>query len=159
MAAPALLNAAMPGSHRKRCAGFSILEVLVASGLIVIVMSIAVSRFSGLRGPFAARQAARQVASEFQAARMRAIASNSSVRLVYSSSPGGEYRLQRQSGGNWQTEKRNQLPTGVTVSGIGDDPPQFGRTGTLNANYTLTVNAYGSTRTVTINVLGQTTIS
>ena len=142
---------------RKHCAGFSFMEVLIASALMVILGTTAVMRFSTLRGPFAARQAARQVAAEFQAARMRAIATNTSYRLSYNPSI-RSYSLQRLTAGTWVTEATNQLPTGVTITGV-DTPPQFGRTGTLNANYTVTVNAYTSTRTVTINVLGQTTIS
>ena len=143
---------------RKRCAGFSFVEVLTATALIAILYAIAVPRFSQLRGPYAARSGATQVASAFQAARMRAIATNSSVRLTYNSS-NSTYTIDRQlSGGGWVTDVRNQLPTGVTLSSFGTNPT-FTRTGILNAGYTITVSAYSKTRTVTVNVLGQTTIS
>lgn len=143
---------------RKRCAGFSFMEVMIAMALIAIIYAIAVPRFSQLRGPYAARTGATQVASAFQAARMRAIATNTSVRLTYNSSS-QTYTMDRQlSGGGWVTDVRNQLPTGVSLSGI-SGTPTFGRTGILNANQTITVNAYGKTRTVTVNVLGQTTVS
>ena len=133
------------------------MEVLVTTALITIVYAIAVPRFSAIRGPYAARAAASQVAGVFQAARMRAIATNSSVRLTYNSS-NHTYTLDRQNGASWVTDVRNQLPTGVSLSAIGTTPV-FSRTGILNGTYTISVNAYGSARTVTVNVLGKTTIS
>jgi Tfp pilus assembly protein FimT len=149
----------MVRSDRKRCAGFSFMDVLTATALIAIIYAMAVPRFSQLRGPYAARTGATQVASAFQAARMRAIATNSSVRLTYNSS-NQTYTIDRQlSGGGWVTDVRNQLPTGVTLSTFSGGNPTFSRTGILNAGYTITVSAYSKTRTVTVNVLGQTTIS
>ena len=88
---------------------------------------------------------------------MRAISTNSNVRLTYDSS-NGTYTVDRQNGLGWTTEVRNQLPSGVSLSALGTTPT-FGRTGILNGTYTITVSAYSNTRTVTINVLGNTTIS
>ena len=142
---------------RKHSAGFTFMEVLTATALVAILYAMAVPRFSALRGPYAARSGAQQVASVFQAARMRAISTNSNVRLTYNSS-NSTYTVDRQNGLGWTTEVRNQLPAGVSLSALGTTP-QFGRTGLLNGTYTITVTAYTKTRTVTVNVLGQTTIS
>jgi Tfp pilus assembly protein FimT len=132
------------------------MEVLMATALIAILYAVAVPRFRELQGPYASRSAAAQVASAFQAARMRAIATNSNVRLTYNSST-KTYTIDRQNGASWTTEVANQMPTGVTLSASGT--PQFSRTGVLNGDFTVTVSAYGTTRTVNINVLGKTTIS
>jgi Tfp pilus assembly protein FimT len=142
---------------RKRSAGYSLMEVLTATALIAIVYMMAVPRFRELQGPYASRSGASQVAGAFQAARMRAIATNSNVRLTYDSS-NQTYTLDRQAASGWTTEVSNQLPTGVTLSSLGTTP-QFSGTGLLNGTYTINVSAYGTTRTVTINVLGKTTIS
>jgi len=128
----------------------------MATALIAILYAVAVPRFRELQGPYASRSAAAEVASAFQAARMRAIATNSNVRLTYDSSA-KTYTIARQNGGSWTTEVTNQMPTGVTLSASGT--PQFSRTGVLNGDFTVTVTAYGTTRTVNINVLGKTTIS
>jgi Tfp pilus assembly protein FimT len=142
---------------RKRCAGFSFMDVLVATALIAILYAVAVPRFRELQGPYASRSAATEIAAAFQAARMRAIATNSNVRLTYNSGT-KSYTMDRQISGNWTTEVANQMPTGVTLSASGGTP-QFDRTGVLNGAFTVTVTAYGTTRTVSINVLGKTTIS
>jgi len=157
MAAPALLIAAMVRPDRQRSAGFSFMEVLTATALLSILYAMAVPRFSQIRGAYAARTGASQVASVFQAARMRAISTNSTIRLTYNSS-NNTYTADRQNGVGWTTEVRNQLPAGVSLSS-GFGTPQFSRTGILNGTYAITVSAYGKTRTVTINVLGNTTIS
>jgi len=157
MAAPALLTAVMVQSKRRRSAGFTFMEVLTATALFAILSAMAVPNFYQLRGSFACRQAAQQVAAEFQSARMRAIATNSNIRLTYDGSTKA-YSVDRQTGAGWTSERWNPLPAGVTLSSVGG-APQFNRSGTLNSNYTVTVNAYGKTRTVTVNVLGQTTIS
>jgi Tfp pilus assembly protein FimT len=158
MAAPALLaNPAMLRPDRRASAGFSFLEVVVTCALIAIVYAAAVPRFAAWRGPYAARTAASQIASAFQAARMRAIATNSNVRFGWNAST-QTYTVQRQSPSGWVTYLNDQLPTGATITAPGTTP-QFSPTGLLNGTFTIPVTAYGSTRTVTINVLGQTTIS
>jgi len=143
--------------HRNRSAGFSFIEVLTAMALVAILYTIAAPRFSQLRGPYAARAAASQVASAFQLARMRAIATNSTVRITYDAT-NRTYTIDRLVGGSWVTDVRNQLPTGVGLTSATVNP-QFSRTGLLSSNVTVNVNAYGSGRTVNINVLGNTTIS
>ena len=129
----------------------------MATTLIAILYAVAVPRFRELQGPYASRSAASAVASAFQAARMRAIATNSNIRLTYNSSA-KTYTIARQNGASWTNEVTNQMPTGVTLT-TSAGTPQFNRTGVLNGDFTVTVTAYGTTRTVNINVLGKTTIS
>ncbi len=158
MAAPPLLvGLVMLRPDRRRGAGFSMLEMVVACGLMAIIYATAVPRFAAWRGPFAARTAATQLAADLQAARMRAIATNSAVRFSWNSST-KTYRIQRNSNGTWVTDVTSQMPTGVTMTSP-TPPPQFSSTGLLNGTFNIPVTAYGSTRTVTINVLGKTTVS
>ncbi len=116
--------------------------------------------FVQMRAPWMLRQTAQQVAAEFQKARMRAITRNSRYRFVYTSST-NTYTIDREvAAGSWSTEFTNQLPTGATITAPATTPI-FDTRGMLNATATIPVNVtgYGTTRTVTINVLGNVTIS
>jgi Tfp pilus assembly protein FimT len=162
MAAFRLLCAAMPRSPKCTCAtrGRSILEMLTAMGLSAILLTIAVPRFVQLKGPYVLRQASQQMAGEFQKTRMRAIARNQRYRFQYSST-NATYSIDReQSPGSWVTESRGQLPTGATVTWP-NTTPIFDTRGMLNqtASIPVAVAGYSSTKTVTINVLGNVTIS
>src|SRR5262249_7620180 len=140
--------------------GRSLVEIIAGIALAAIMMAMAVPNFTGLRGPFLVRQGAQQVAAEFQRARMQAIARNATYQLVYSST-NQPYQLQRQNGGSWVTEYTNQLPSGVTITGISSSSPNFNSRGMLDQAYTITVTAagYATTRTVSVNVLGQISIT
>lgn len=154
----------MPSGSRSNRAtrGRSIIEVLTAISLSAILMAIAVPSFSGLRSPYLLRQTSQQIAAEFGKARMRAIARNARYRLTYNSST-KTYQLEREitSGSNtWTPESANSVSNLVTLSGVSGNPT-FDTRGMLNAPVTIgvSVQGYSSTRTVTINVLGQVTIS
>jgi type IV fimbrial biogenesis protein FimT len=164
MAASALLCAAMlrPATRPRGTRGRSLIEVLTAISLSAVLMAIAVPSFQGLRAPFALRQSSQQIAAEFSRARMRAIARNARYRLTYNSTA-KTYQLEREttSGSNtWTMETANALPSIVSISGV-DTPPIFDTRGMLNQGVTISVSVagYSKTRTVTINVLGQVTIS
>ena len=93
---------------------------------------------------------------------MPPIARNARIRMTYNST-NKTYQLERETtpGSNsWVSEGANQLSTLVTLSGVPSDPI-FDSRGMLNAavNIGVSVAGYSKTRTVTINVLGQVTIS
>ena len=102
-----------------------------------------------LRGKYAA-----------QSSFMRAITRNARYRFVYDSTA-KSYTIDREGpAGTWTTEFTNQLPTGAYMTAPGTTPI-FDTRGMLNATATIPVNVtgYTSTRTVTINVLGNVSIS
>jgi len=159
MAAFALLVAAMlqERMHRRGQDGFSFIELLVTMTLITIIFAMAIPNFRELGAPYAVAQAASQVAGDFQATRMRAIARNASYRFTYDSST-QTYAMERLEGGNWIAERRSQLPQGVTVGTVATTPT-FNSRGILNAAVDIPLTANGHTKTVNVNVLGKTTIS
>jgi prepilin-type N-terminal cleavage/methylation domain-containing protein len=159
MAAPVLLKTPMLRHRRSRHAqrGFTFIELLVTMTIFSIVCAMAVPNFRQLGAPYAVRQAASQVAADFQATRMRAIARNTSYRFTYNSST-KTYQMQRLQGGSWVTERSSTLPQGVEVGSVGT-PPVINSRGMLAANVSIPLSANGHTKTVTVNVLGQTTIS
>ena len=162
MAAPALLSAAMarPGPRSRGTRGRSLIEVITAISISMILLGIAVPKFVQMRAPWLLRQTAIQVASELQKARMRAITRNARYRFVYNSTA-KTYTIDREGpAGTWTTEFTNAIPTGAYITAPGTTPI-FDTRGMLNAAASIPVNVtgYTSTRTVTINVLGNVQIS
>ena len=159
MAAPPLLKAPMLRHPRPRHAqnGFTFIELLVTMTIFSIVCAMAVPNFRQLGAPYAVRQAASQVAADFQAIRMRAIARNTSYRFQYTAST-HTYQMQRLQAGNWVTERSSMLPKGVEVGTVNTTPIVNSR-GMFTANVTIPLTASGHSKTVTVNVLGKTTIS
>ena len=130
--------------------------------LSAILLAMAVPNFAGLRSPYLLRQTSQQIAAEFGRARMRAIARNARIRMTYNPTT-KTYQLEREttSGSNaWVSESANQMSTLVSLSGVPSNPI-FDARGMLNnpVSIGVSVQGYSKTRTVTINVLGQVTIS
>ena len=160
MAAPWLLEVPMMRGYphvRRRQRGYSFIELIVTMTLFAIVCAMVVPNFQAVGSSYALGQAASQVAADFQATRMRAIAANATYRFSYDSST-KTYSMDRQNGVGWVVERRSQLPTGVTVGTVGTTPT-FNSRGMLIQAVSIPLSANGKTKTVTVNVLGQTTIS
>ena len=151
----------MHASPRSGSRGTSLLEVLVAIGLLVLLLAIGVPRLNAFRAPYALSGAVRQVAADVQLARQRAIARNTRYRISFNAAA-GTYNLEREVTTNtWVDDAGLQrLPTGVTLGTILPSNPVFDTRGMLGAAVTIPVTgATGKVKTVTVNVLGQTTIS
>ena len=133
------------------------MEVLVTMTLLTIVLAIALPNFRAVGSSYALGQAASQVAADFQSTRMRAIAANRSFRFTYNSTA-RTYSMERQDGAGWVVERTSQLPSGVTVGTVASTPTINSR-GMMNQAVSIPLSANGKTKTVAVNVLGQTTIS
>ena len=160
MAAPWLLDKPpMPGDPhvRRRQRGFSFIEVIVTMTVLGIVLAMAIPNFRAVGSSYALGQAASQVSADFQSTRMRAIAVNSNMRFTYDATT-RTYFMERLNNGNWVVERRSQLPTGVTVGTVASTPT-FNSRGMLVQAVSIPLLLNGKTKTVSINVLGQTTIS
>jgi prepilin-type N-terminal cleavage/methylation domain-containing protein len=160
MAAPWLLDKLpMRGDRhvRRRQGGFSFVEVLVTMTVLAIVLAVAIPNFRSVGSSYSLGQAASQVSADFQSTRMRAIAANSAMRFTYDATT-RTYSMERQNGGSWVIERRSQLPTGVTVGTVASTPT-FNSRGMLLQAVSIPLLLNGKTKTVNVNVLGQTTIS
>ena len=145
-------------SHR-RCEGVTLLEIVTATALLSLLLVIGVPRLARLRGPYTLVGASRQVAADLQLARQRAIARNARYRITFSSMA---YRLEREtSPSSFVTEVGPiGLPHGALIGEVAPGSPVFDTRGMLAANVTVPITVSGiGTRTVTINVLGRTTIN
>lgn len=83
--------------------GFSLLELLVALVIISIAAAIAAPNFSRLMEAYVLRTAARQLVTDFQSARMRAVAEGVNHRVSFVSGIAPQYAIERNTAGVWQT--------------------------------------------------------
>ena len=104
--------------------------------------------------------AKRQIAAAAQATRQRAIARNARHRIRFIRSPAA-YTVERDDAGAWVTDVPPQpLPRGASLGPVTPGDPIFDTRGMLAADVSVPVAvAGGGTKSVTINVLGRTTIN
>jgi Tfp pilus assembly protein FimT len=140
--------------------GATLLEVLITAAILLALLAIGVPNLSRLQSTYARAGAARQIASDLQAARQRAIARNVRYQVTFDVAH-ATYTIQREQAGSWVADSAPQpLPAGAMLGTVQPSNPIFDTRGMLTAQVTVPVTVSGSgTRTVTINVLGKTTIS
>jgi len=98
----------------RRRDGFTLIEIIVAMAIISILAAIAIPNWSTLLPTHALSGAARQVQSEFQKTKSRAVSENTVYRLVFSST---SYSIERDTGSGWQSTGENKpLPEGISSS-------------------------------------------
>jgi len=150
----------MASRRHGKSRGTTLLDVLIAAAIMLVLFAIGVPNLSRLRSPYTLTGATRQIAADLQAARQRAIARNVSYRVNFNAAQ-GSYTIERSEAGNWVADSAPQpLPTGAQLGTVSPGNPVFDTRGMLGAQVTVPVTVSGSgTRTVTINVLGKTTIS
>jgi Tfp pilus assembly protein FimT len=151
----------MAARERTRCRGATLLEVLTVTAITVTLLAIGVPQMTKLRAPYVLASASRQIATDLQAARLRAIARNTRYRVNFNSAA-KTYTLESESSPNTFVAEggAQTLPRGATVTAPSPGNPIFDTRGMLGSDVTVSVSVAGSgTRTVTVNVLGRTTIS
>jgi Tfp pilus assembly protein FimT len=141
--------------------GASLLEVLAATAIGMTLLAIGVPQMSRLRGPYALSSATRQVATDMQTARLRAIARNARYRVNFNAAA-ETYVLERETSPNTFVAEggTQKLPAGATLTAPSPGNPIFDTRGMLTADVSVSVSVAGTgSRTVTVNVLGRTTVS
>jgi Tfp pilus assembly protein FimT len=136
----------------------TLLEVLVCIVILGVVYAIGVPSLQAMRAPYALQAAVTQVAMHVDLARQRAIARNARHRIAFA---GGGYQIERETSPNSFVSELGLFlpPHEVTIGPPDPADPVFNTRGMLAANVTVPVTVDGvGTRTVTINVLGRTTI-
>jgi Tfp pilus assembly protein FimT len=145
--------------NRRTSRAASLLDLLIASSVFATLIATGLPRLARLRVPYAVMGASRQIAAMIGSARQQAIARNTSYRVRFDTGA-RTYTVERQSGGGWvQDQAPQKLATGLT---FGDIPanPVINANGTLAAAVAIPViGTAAHTRTVSVNVLGQTSIN
>ena len=150
----------MASRHHRKSRGTTLLDVVIASGIMLVLLAVGVPNLSRLRSPYALAGATRQIAADLQATRLRAIARNVSYRVNFDVAH-GSYTIERSQAGSWVADSAPQpLPRGTQLGTVSPGNPVFDTRGMLPAQVTVPITVSGSgSRTVTVNVLGKTTIS
>jgi prepilin-type N-terminal cleavage/methylation domain-containing protein len=128
--------------------GFTLIELLATIGVAGILMGIAIPRFYALLPGIRVASAARQVATDLQLARMRAISLRTPQMVTFT--PPNVYTF------GADTRNLSLLFPGTTVT-VTPGNPTFTTVGGNNANATTTITLTnnGLLRTVTVNAAGK----
>jgi prepilin-type N-terminal cleavage/methylation domain-containing protein len=138
-------NAMKTQKHVLKVSGFTLVEVLVAMGVAGILMGIATPAFYQLLPGIRLASATRQVATDLQLARMRAISQRTPITVAFT--PPSSYTFGADS------RDFSQLYPGTTVA-VNPGNPTFTTVGASNVTTVILTNN-GVIRTVTVNAAGR----
>lgn len=138
--------------------GLSLLELLVALALLAVVAGIGALAYGAMRPGLDLHAAARQVVMDLRSARVRAVAENMTVRVVFSTGA-SRYQRQQKRGSVYADDGRPvPLPDGIVIAdctaagnGIGFKPR--GNAATFGA--VVLRNRQGAERRVIVDIAGQ----
>ena len=134
-------------------AGFTLIELMVAISLITILAAIGMPAFTRTLPGLRLTDAARQVATELQHVRMKAIAKGFPQRITFSPS---SYVLQ-QLNGAWTDESGAiGLPTGITATA--PTAPRFEPRGTVTTAAAITLSNGTAQKFVCVKNIGRVNI-
>jgi prepilin-type N-terminal cleavage/methylation domain-containing protein len=130
--------------------GLTLIEIIAAMGVAAILMAIAIPNFNSVFPGLRLTQAARQVATDLQNARMRAIAQNASTTVTFNQSA-GTYTF---GGDSFDSD---QLYPGITISSVSANPV-FTSRGTASTTSNITLSNGSATRQVQVTAVGRVRI-
>jgi prepilin-type N-terminal cleavage/methylation domain-containing protein len=133
--------------------GFTLIELMAAMAMASILMAIAVPSLLSTLPRLRLSDAARQVATDLQQIRMKAIAQNIPYQITFSTTT---YVLQKCSGSCANDSGNITLPTGISVTA--STSPQFQPRGTAAVATTIAISNGASTKWVCVKTVGRVNI-
>jgi prepilin-type N-terminal cleavage/methylation domain-containing protein len=133
--------------------GFTLMELMATIAVASILMAIAMPNFLSTLPGLRLTDAARQVATDLQQIRMKAIAQNIPYQISFSTTT---YVLQRCNGSCANDGGNIALPQGITVTASA--APQFQPRGTAAAAATITLSNGSSSKWVCVRTVGRVNI-
>ncbi len=143
-------------------AGTTITELMVTVGIAGILMGVAVPSFNAWLPTWRLSDAAQQVSSDWQLARMKAISQGNKFRLSLVGGVGAtSYVLDQEdpnNPGNFIDESGPfDFPEGIAVSAVGPHP-FFSPRGTASVASTITLSNGTETQDIQLNAAGMVSI-
>jgi prepilin-type N-terminal cleavage/methylation domain-containing protein len=135
----------------KNRAGFTVIELMAAIGISGVLMIIAMPFFTKTLPGLRLTDAARQVATDLQQVRMRAIAQSIPHQISFSTNT---YVVQRCSGSCANDGGNMALPEGITVTPP-STPPQFQPRGTVPTATTIRLSNGTANKWVCVKIVGR----
>ena len=132
--------------------GFTVMELLVVISIAMILMGIAIPSFLSWLPTLRLSSAARQVATDLQVARMRAITQNAPNTVTFNTITGAyTFTLGAES------RDIDQLYPGITISAVTANPV-FTARGTASTTGNITLSNGSATKQVQVNSIGRVII-
>jgi prepilin-type N-terminal cleavage/methylation domain-containing protein len=141
------------GKRITRQDGFTLGEMLTTLGLFGILAAIAMPNFTSALPGLRLADAARQIATDLQQIRMKAIAQSIPYQATFSATT---YLLQKCNGGCTADSGNIALPIGITATASA--APQFFSRGTASAGVTITLSNGATTKYVCVKAVGRVNI-
>lgn len=160
------------GLARKRQRGFTIVELVAILSLLGVLGSLAFLQLKPLLAQVRLNSGARQIVSDLQVARMKAIAQNRRFRVTFRQAE-GDYVIEREDGISWRrlilhghtTDEVNNaaipLPRGVSIVAVNSGGDViFVPRGHVDGGISITLSAHAGadTRKIIVNLAGRVRI-
>ena len=146
--------------RNQRASGFTVLELMVAVGIAMVVLGIAVPSLLTWMPTLRLSSGARQVATDLQVARMKAISQNTKYKMIFVGSiPGAtSYRIEKDNGGFVLESGPFSLPDGITILSA-PTTSVFQPRGTVDTSSEITLqNVNSETKKVQVAAVGRVNI-
>ena len=147
-----MLNFMDGRNYRRNSAGFTLIEMMATIGVAAILMAIAIPQFLSALPGLRLNDAARQVATDLQLARMRAISQNNSNTVTFNTST-GVYSFSLGS----ESYDIDQLYPGIALTAPTANPV-FTSRGTASTPATITLSNGTAIRQVEVTPVGRVRI-
>jgi type IV fimbrial biogenesis protein FimT len=134
--------------------GFTLIELMATIGIMAVVMAIAVPSFLSFLPSLRLADAARQIATDLQQVRMKAIAQNTAYQVNFSAST---YSVQKCSGSCTNDSGNIVLPDGISIVSASVSP-QFQPRGTAAAAAAITLTNGATQKWVCVRSVGRVSV-
>ncbi|MGH7874905.1 MAG: GspH/FimT family pseudopilin [Candidatus Binatia bacterium] len=135
-------------------AGFTLIEMMAGIGVAGLLMAIAMPVFTKTLPGLRLNDAARQVATDLQQVRMRAVAQSIPYQIAFSTTT---YVVQNCNGTCADVGGNMALPEGITITPP-STAPQFQPRGTVTAASTIRISNGTTNKWVCVKIVGRVNI-